>query len=119
MLLLVVSTYFVLTLQLFAFSWLPQHDPAFGVLFYLQHGEARRPPDAGRKMPLCSGPPYGVRDLLRAGDVPAMLAAGYILIFKAHCSIVLDYYVTLAPLRFCLFSWCLSCIYRQDRVGYA
>lgn len=31
--------------------------------------------------------PYGVRDLLRAGDVPAMLAVGYIS-SKAHCSIV-------------------------------
>jgi hypothetical protein len=62
--------------------------------------------------------PDGVRDLLRAGDVPAMLAAGYCTCTYylqgtlLHCGGLLRYF---GPLRFSL-CWCL---YRQDRVGYA
>lgn len=101
----------------FAFSWLPQHDPAFGGIFFFIWSTENLggPPDAGRKC-LFAVVPYGVRDLLRAGGVPAMLAAGYCAYLQGtllHIVGLLRYFGAFVSLSL------LVLVYRQGQVGYA
>lgn len=83
--LLRVSTDFVLTLQLFR-SPTSRSTTLHLVFFYLEHGEPRRSPGCRKENASLQWSPYGVRDLLRAGDVPAMLAAGYIQVSSRHAA---------------------------------